>query len=299
MEPKKSSIFVVEIDTSLAGKLQQDLASQDFVISQPEYTLFSAKKGKLSITLYKSGKLTVQGKDSPEFIEFYLEPEILKTFQHSRPAAYTDYTPRIGVDESGKGDFFGPLVIASVYGDEKTIPELLSLGVKDSKTLRDPTIMQLAKKIKEKVPCDVIRIMPLKYNELYAKFGNLNSLLAWGHAQAISNLVLETGCKRAIIDQFASEHVVKNALHKKHQDIDLTQRHKGEEDVVVAAASILARDGFIGSLGLMEKTFGLPFPKGASSLTVKAAQEFANKLGKMRLREVAKVHFKTYNEIQE
>lgn len=299
MEPKKSAMHVVEIDVKLAPKLIQDLENQSFEISQPPYTLFMAKKNKLVVTLYKSGKLTVAGKDSPEFIEFYLEPEILGSFKLTHNSAYIDLTPRIGVDESGKGDFFGPLVIASVYGDETVIPKLKAIGVKDSKTLKEPAILEMAKKIKEIAHFEVIRIMPLKYNELYGKFGNLNSMLAWGHAQAISNLVQKTGCKKATIDQFASEHVVKNALLKKHQDIQLSQQHRGEQDIVIAAASILAREGFVTSLAGLEKTYEHKLPKGASAMTVSAAREFAKKLGKGRLREVAKIHFKTYNEIEE
>lgn len=290
-------MYVVKVDTALAPKIINDLESQGFTLSQPEYTLFSAKKGKVIVTFYKSGKLTVQGKESPEFIEFYLEPQILGAFTFTNKAAYTDFTPRIGVDESGKGDFFGPLVIASVFADVAMIPQLIELEARDSKSLTDAAIHLMAKKIKAIVKCDVIRIMPLKYNELYAKFGNLNSLLAWGHAQAISNLVEKTGCKKAIIDQFASEHVVKNALLKKQKDIDLTQRHKGEEDVVVAAASILAREGFLTSMAGLEKTFDSTLPKGASALVIQAAQAFAKKYGKERLKEVAKIHFKTYNEI--
>ena len=298
MEQKKSSMFVVEIDTSLANKLINDLKNLSFTLTQPQYTFFMAKKDNLVVTFYQSGKLTVQGKDLPEFIEFYLEPEILGTFKFSNQTAYADLTPRIGVDESGKGDFFGPLVISSVYGDASTIPKLIEIGVKDSKAFKDPLILKMAKEIRAIVQCDVIRIMPLKYNELYDKFKNLNSLLAWGHAQAISNLVQRTGCKKATIDQFASEHVVKNALLKKHQDVDLAQQHRGEEDVVVAAASILAREGFITSLAGLEKTYDSSLPKGASSATKNAASAFAKKYGKTKLKEVAKIHFKTYNEIE-
>lgn len=298
-EPKKIPIFVANVELALADKMRHDLLEKGFSFTHPPYTVFSAKKERVSVTLYQSGKLTVQGKDSRELIEFYIEPEILGTFFHTRKEAYTDTNPRIGVDESGKGDFFGPLVIAAVYGDASTIPLLLEMGCKDSKTMRDPAILQMAKKIRAAVHHDVIRINPAKYNELYSKFGNLNSLLAWGHAQAISNLADRTGCKRAIIDQFASEHVVKNALSKKKNDIDLTQRHKGEEDVVVAAASILAREGFLMGMSSLEKTFGMPFPKGASSKTIEAARDFAKRFGKLKLTDAAKTHFKTYAEIED
>ena len=47
----------------------------------------------------------------------------------------TEFIPHIGTDESGKGDFFGPLVIAGVLVDEKNAQHFLNLGIKDSKKL--------------------------------------------------------------------------------------------------------------------------------------------------------------------
>src|SRR5262249_1666994 len=159
--------------------------------SQPAHTLFQGKKKGVSCTLYTSGKLTVQGKEMQAFIEFYLEPEILKTFTFGYEELEWDLTPRIGIDESGKGDFFGPMCIAVVYGANEQVKRLGELGVKDSKKLSDTTIVKLAQKIRAEFTYHIVRIGPEKYNELYEKFGNLNLLLGWGHATVIEELVDE------------------------------------------------------------------------------------------------------------
>lgn len=294
---KKPANFVTQIDTALGQKLKKDLAARDFELSAPPYTLFAAKKKGISCTLYESGKLVVQGKDKDEFIEFYLEPEVLKTFDYThKETAIINHT-HIGIDESGKGDFFGPLCIAGVYADKAGVEKLLELGVQDSKRMNDRAIEKMARQIRDHFDHHSVRINPAKYNELYEKFGNLNHLLAWGHSAAIEALVQSTGCKSVIIDQFANERVVLNAIERKGLQIDLTQRHRGEEDPVVAAASILARDLFVSSLTKLEKEFDCELPKGASAKTKQAAKAFVRRHGAASLPQVAKMHFKTAREI--
>jgi len=296
---QKTSCFVAEIDLALADKLRNDLLDQGFQMTTPPHTIFSAQKKGVSCTLYSSGKLTVQGKDKDHFITFYLEPEILQALSFSYPETQVDLSPRIGIDEAGKGDFFGPLCIAGVYADEEKIKKLLELGVKDSKKMSDQTVLKLSSKIRLICPHSIVRIPPKRYNEIYENFHNLNSLLAWGHATAITELVQKTGCNKATIDQFASEHVVIEALERKKISVELTQRHRGEEDVVVAAASILARAAFLEGLKNLSEECGIELPKGASPSVVKAGKELVSKYGKEMLRNVAKVHFKTLSDILE
>lgn len=290
--------FVAKIDLKLAEKLKTDLIEQGFELKQPQYTLFSAQKKGVSCTLYTSGKLTVQGKDKDEFITYYLEPEILKSLTYSYPELGIDMTARIGIDEAGKGDFFGPLCVAGVYaaGEEK-IKELITLGVRDSKRMTDKIILALAKKIRAHFPCSIVRMSPDKYNELYGQFKNLNRLLAWGHATAISDLVSETGCKEVIIDKFGSEHLVISAVKKKGLDIHLTQRVRAEEDVVVAAASIVARAIFVEQIDRLSQEFGMTLPKGAGRAVPRAGIVFVAKYGKENLHRVAKLHFKTTDQV--
>jgi ribonuclease HIII len=210
-------------------------------------------------------------------------------------------TARIGIDESGKGDFFGPLCIAGVQADEAKIKELLSLGVRDSKQIADKAIRILSAKIKKSCSHTIIFISPKKYNELYANFQNLNKLLGWGHATAIAELVSKTGCTTVVIDQFASEHVVLSAIKQKKLPkeivLDLTQRHRAEADPVVAAASILARAAFLEGLEHLSKQFELEIPKGASSQVVKIGKQLVRKFGAQILEQTAKLHFKTKEEI--
>ena len=201
--------------------------------------------------------------------------------------------PLIGVDESGKGDYFGPLIIAGVYADQNTKIELMKLGVADSKTLNDTKIHQIAGKIKELCSYEIIVIKNKTYNELYERIRNLNELLAWGHAKTIEKLVQKTGCKVALSDQFGNEKLIKDRLMEKSKNITLEQRPRAEQNVVVAAASILARDTFVTKMKELETQYQQPFPKGAGASTIEAGKEFVRRYGKERLDEVSKVHFKT------
>lgn len=290
---KNQNSFVATIDVALAEKLKGDLLEQGFTLAVPPYTLFSAQKKGVSCTLYQSGKLVVQGKEKQEFISFYLEPEILQNLTFSYPELHTDLTPRIGIDESGKGDFFGPLCVAGVQANEEKIKILLDLGVKDSKQLSDQRILNIARSIRSQCPHAIVRISPQRYNELYQKFSNLNRLLAWGHATAITELVEKTSCRKVIIDQFASEHLVISALAQKDTVVDLTQRVRGEEDIVVAAASILARAAFVDEMEKLSVLYGVTLPKGANHMVIQVGKELVAKHGVDVLAKIGKLHFKT------
>ncbi len=289
----KPSNFITEIDTALAPKLKKDLEDQGFDFTQPTYTVFQAKKQGVSCTLYESGKLMVQGKGKDDFISYYLEPEILGNVSYTYPETAVDTTPHIGVDEAGKGDVFGPLCVAALYAEETQITSLIKMGIRDSKRINDNTIIKLAEKIKKECPYSIIQIFPKRYNELYEQFKNLNRLLAWGHATAIEEISKKTNCINVIIDQFASENVVETALRKKSLHIELTQRHRGEEDIVVAGASILARAAFVQGIDKLSAQFNLTLPKGASSLVIKAGKQFVRSHGEASLHDVVKLHFKT------
>ncbi|MEO5658074.1 MAG: ribonuclease HIII [Nitrospiria bacterium] len=204
----------------------------------------------------------------------------------------------IGVDESGKGDYFGPLVIAAVCVDTETAAMLRGSGIRDSKTLSDRKIADLSPEIEGLCRTSVVAIGPAKYNELYAKFKNLNKLLGWGHARAIENL-LEAGCpaSMALSDQFGDERFIKDALLEKGRLIRLEQRHRAEEDVAVAAASILARAEFVRRLAKLSEEAGLTLPKGASNLVDAAARRLVKDRGAGALPVFAKVHFKTTAKI--
>ncbi|AAP05042.1 ribonuclease HIII [Chlamydia caviae] len=293
-----STPFVTTLSPSLHGLLKDRLEEKGFILTQPQYTIFQARSPSVTCVLYSSGKLVVQGKGSKEFIKFFLEPEILLTFTHNR--VEEDLRPRLGVDESGKGDFFGPLCIAGVYAkDEETLKNLYKTKIQDSKLLNDAQILSLAKTIRASCSCDVMILYPEKYNELYGKFHNLNILLAWAHATIIDQLAPRpSGEVFAISDQFASsESVLLNALRKKNTDISVIQKVRAEQDIVVAAASILAREAFITAMTKLEQRFSLKLPKGASAQVKSVGKSILNSRGKEVLSLICKTHFKTFNEI--
>ncbi|MGE0197847.1 MAG: ribonuclease HIII [Simkaniaceae bacterium] len=289
--------FIAKIDLSFASKLKTDLAEQGFELSQPAYTVFQAKKKGISCTLYESGKLMVQGKEKDEFITYYLEPEILGKLSYSYPETEVNTSPHIGVDEAGKGDVFGPLCIAALYADSEQISELIKIGIRDSKRLTDSTIVKMAAKIKKSFSYSVVQIFPKRYNELYQGFQNLNTLLGWGHATAIEEVVAKTQCTDILIDQFANESVVISALKRKSLTVNLSQRHRGEEDIVVAGASILARAAFVQGLDKLSEDYKISLPKGASAQVIQAGKKFVSAHGKEALNSVAKLHFKTIDQI--
>jgi len=200
---------------------------------------------------------------------------------------------RIGIDESGKGDYFGPLVIAAVFVDATTQNELTLMQVRDSKKISDGRILDMAPDIRMICPHSIIAIGPQRYNELYAKIHNLNRLLAWGHAKALETLLDRVTCGCAIADQFGDERLILNALQEKGRTIVLKQRHKAESDLAVAAASILARAEFLQRLKRLSTEIGTTLPKGASPAVELAGRMIVKKHGKERLGSVAKLHFKT------
>lgn len=294
---EKTSCFVATIDLALAEKLKNDLIQFDFELSKPQYTLFSGKKKGVSISLYESGKLMVQGKEMGEFIEFYLEPEILKSFKFSNPEEYVDLNAHIGCDEAGKGDFFGPLCVAGVYGSTEDIKALLKMGIRDTKKMSDQKTLDLAKKIKKDYAHHILKISPEKYNELYGKFTNLNSLLAWGHATVVEQLSTKTSCNHVIIDKFASDSLISGAVLRKSKNVELTLRTHAEEDILVAAAAVLARSTFLNNLKELGEIYGVELPKGASQKTQEIARALVKKFGVECLDIVCKKHFQTYQQV--
>jgi len=201
----------------------------------------------------------------------------------------------IGVDESGKGDFFGPLVVAACYVGPEHLAELE--GVKDSKKLTDKQALGLATKIKAVCPHSIVAMGPAKYNELYAKFKNLNSLLAWGHARAIENVLELHPAELVISDQFANGGLaVKRALYEKGRGVEFRSMVRAEADIAVAAASILARAEFLRRLERLGAEFGVPLPKGATNV-ISTGKKFVAQHGKDALPNVAKMHFRTAQQV--
>ena len=287
-----------------ATKLRTLLEELGFEFSPKEYTLFFAQKNKLSVAVYEKGpKVLVQGRGVEEFVQFELEPKILGEAKLGYEEVHSPemFEAHFGVDESGKGDFFGPLVISGVYVDGAIARKLLDAGVQDSKRIgSDTRIRALAQTIRKTTGglIETVLIGPQRYNELYEKFGNLNKLLGWGHARVIENLLeKKPDCPWSLSDQFADARVIEQSLLRHGRKIDVEQRTKAESDIAVGAASILARDGFINWLERHGKELGLRLDRGVSANVKEIAKKLVEMNGAQVLREVAKVHFRTAHEI--
>ena len=199
-----------------------------------------------------------------------------------------------GLDEAGKGDYFGPLVVAAVCGRPS---ELAALGVADSKKLSDRRCALLSAQIYERFPVEVVAVGPEKYNELYAGLNNLNRLLAWAHARALENLLSRTHADTVLADQFADPRVLERALMERGARVHLLQAPRSESHPAVAAASVVARAEFVARLAELEKRFDCELPKGAGPPVDQAGKELYRRGGVELLRHVAKLHFRTTQKI--
>ncbi len=304
MSAKPLTSYTCKLSEDQGKLLHRHLLDQGWDFREVAYSQFAGSRGKVNLVFYESGKLVVQGKETAEFVEFVLEPLILKQAKVGYEELLNPeiLAPRLGIDESGKGDFFGPLCVAGVYVNAQVIEMWKEHGVRDSKAISsDRKILDLADIILETPGCvtSVVAMGNESYNRLYEKFKSVNRLLAWGHARVIENLLGQRSKMnplpvRAISDQFATDKAtVSKALMELGRDLELVQRHKAEEDIAVAAASILARAEFVSRLNQMSKTWGMVLPKGASATVDSAAKTFISTHGARNLPMVSKMHFRT------
>ena len=284
------------------------LQNFDAIVNPKQYAFWEIKHKHFTATFYNSSKFVIQGKNIDILLDKLSESfsDIIKQKTETKEQKENDKktlsslssfsSPYIGTDESGKGDFFGPLCVAGVLVDEKNRQMFIDLRIKDSKTLKDEQIMKMAQQIQKYSTFSVIAISNPKYNELYGKFKNLNKLLAWGHARVIENILEKVPCEYALSDKFGDESLIQNALMKHGKTIKLEQRVRAESDIAVAAASVLARATFVQKMKQMEKFYGCKLPKGCNDIVKTCSKEFIKKYGRERLAEICKIHFKTYNE---
>lgn len=298
------NFFSTKVTNNFQTELKQKLSENGFSISQVQNALWKATGIGINVTCYASLKLLVQGKETENFVKKYLEnatptkTDVVQTTLISTDFKH-DFPCWIGTDESGKGDYIGPLVTAGVLVKKEQVEYLTGLNIKDSKKLTDKFILEVAIKIKQNCPFSVVTINPEKYNELYVKFKNLNRLLAWAHSRAIENLLEKCPeCQNAISDKFGDESLIKNALFKNGKQINLIQRTKAESDIAVACASILAREEFVKRTKTLSSVYGIEFAKGGGDVPTQQAQEFVNKFGKDKLKLIAKTHFKNTEKIK-
>lgn len=264
-----------------------------------DHAKFAFKDDGLNIVVYNSRKLVLQGKKTTQFIEFVLEPEITKSFNlgYEKENHPEWFTPHAGLDESGKGDFFGPLVTACVVADGTMVDKWLSAGLKDSKKVTsDIAIFKLESIIRNTAGAvsEICFAGMEKYNELYAKFGNLNELLAWYHSKSLLNALKKRHVENGLLDQFSKRRLVQKYIK---DDFKLDQRVRAEDDPVVAAASIIARAEYLRQMKKLSLEAGMQLSRGASKKVKDEAKLIVEKFGLEALPKFAKMHFKTSGEL--
>jgi len=256
-----------------------------------EYVVFRMENGNGSVAiLYTSRKLVFQGKENFD--------EIVSKVKMGIVAKEITVKPHIGVDEVGKGDYFGPLVVVACFVNEESVKKFLDIGVGDSKKFSDGKIMKMYEQMKDYEYYYPSIVMPEEYNALVKETGNVAILLARQHSKVIEEGLKdleEKGikCDSVVIDQFSNkESRVKDELGELGKEANFEQYHKGESDIAVACASVLARGIFLEEMEKMNDSYYFSFPKGASNV-IPAAKEFVAKHGMDELSKVAKVSFKT------
>ncbi|MEO6003280.1 MAG: ribonuclease HIII [Opitutus sp.] len=303
--PKKLSSYTTKLDDTQMDKLQAICVSRNFTPFEVGYTRFAFKSdsARINIAAYTSGKVVIAGKGTEEFVTMTLEPEVTGAAKLGYDEVlHPDwFESHAGLDESGKGDFFGPVIAATVIADRSAIESWIKAGVKDSKKIAEAQIIKLDKIIRE-TPGVVVRTcfcgMP-KYNDLMSRPGaNLNRLLAWEHATALEQALTAKRVPWGLLDQFTEQPLVQRELAKKAvKEFELRMRTKAEEDPVVAAASVVARAEFVRQMHLLSKKFGDKLQKGAGPLVKAQALQIIEKFGARALGEFAKLHFRTAYEV--
>jgi ribonuclease HIII len=304
-EPKKLATYTLKLDDAQMNKLRGLLQERGWTPFEVAYSRFAFRADhlKVNVTAYTSGKVVVAGKGTEDFVRDVLEPEVtgapkLGYEEVNHPDWFESHA---GLDESGKGDFFGPVIAATVIADRPAIDAWIAAGVKDSKKIAEPQILRLDALIRGTRGA-VVRTcfcgMP-KYNELMGRPGaNLNRLLAWQHATALEQAL---GLKRVpwgLLDQFSEQPLVQRELARKGvKDFELRMRTKAEEDPVVAAASVVARAEFVRQMRDLSEKLGEPLQKGAGSGVKAQAAAIVNRLGARALTDFAKLHFRTAYEV--
>jgi ribonuclease HIII len=282
--------LVVALGPREQDRLEQRLRQGDFVQKSVDHARFSARGEGVVATLYRSGKLVVQGEGVDLFAARYLEGVALAAASaETVPGAAPADHAMIGSDEAGKGDFFGPLVVAAVRIGPGDREALRASGAMDSKRMSDERVLRLSPALQARFPHAIERLDPPEYNRAHQRVRNLNPMLATLHARAIRRLA-EPGID-VLVDRFAREDLLRGMLAD--CDVRLRQTPRAESEMAVAAASVIARGVFLERLALLSEEYGVDLHKGAGPPTDAAARRFLALHGFERLGEVAKLHFKT------
>lgn len=297
------SNVVLVLDPGKVDHLRDTLETWGLEFEDRPHAHFLARDEDATIVAYESGKLVVGGQEAERMARHLTARDDLGVSPRPSPEdpswmEAVGFQARIGTDEAGKGDYFGPLVVAGVrLEDEEAEEALAEFGGGESKTVSDPEVRAMASAIRDRVPTEVVRLDPPKYNELYGEIGGQNRLLAWAHARCFEDLLAEGDVDLLVTDEFAHPSVLEGALMERGSQVELAQEPRGERDAAIAAASVVARAHFLRGLAELEAEWGVDLPKGASQGVEEAARAFVAEHGEASLPEVAKVHFQTTDRV--
>lgn len=300
-QPKKKVIYTVKLTDEQMTRLGDWCEKQLWEVYDVDHARFAYRGNQVNVVGYKSGKLVVQGKRTEDFVTFVLEPEITQEAKLGYDEVLNPeyFEPHAGLDESGKGDLFGPLVSACVIADGQMVQKWLEAGLQDSKRITsDAAIFRLEKVIRgtKGVVVKTTYAKMARYNELYLKFGgNMNKLLAWMHAKSLASALAVRRVPWGMLDQFSKQPLVQGYF--KDDPINLKMQTKAEADPVVAAASVIARAEFVRQLESLSQEAGMALGKGAGSHIKTQGKELVEKLGKDVFKNFAKLHFRTAFEV--
>jgi len=311
----KKTCFTFELTDPQQQQLYGIVLAGNYRERKVPYAAWSAAGDKVGITLYEKvshgkRKLCVQGAGAEDFVLFTLEPQVLgaASLGYERELNPELFAPHAGSDESGKGDYFGPLVVCTAFSDERLMTRMRELGVKDCKQMTDKAVLATGAALRQLLGENgyaVVKLGPPAYNRLYAKMKNINRMLAWAHAMAIEELLTKrSDCKRVVVDQFApTEATIARALKPLGKAAEVVQRHKAEDDIAVAAASVIAREVFLRECQKMaaEMFPGDPearTPTGSSDPRVEALAAAQVRVhGPTWLMNHVKAHFRTTDKV--
>jgi ribonuclease HIII len=297
-KPGRTS-YTIKLTDEQMDKLKAWCDHRMWSFFKVDHARFAFKGDHVNVVGYNSGRCVIAGKKTEDFVTYVLENEITKNPLLGYDEVHHPdwFEPHAGLDESGKGDLFGPVVSACVVASAEGIAqEWMEAGVKDSKNITtDSAILRLDKIIRGtrgaavKTVCLGMR----KYNELYKKFGSLNRLLAWMHARALEEALQSRPVPWALLDQFTEDPLVQKNLRNVPAGFELRMRTKAESDPVVAAASIVARAEFVRQMNELSERAGEKLLKGASAAVKAQATRLVEKFGPDALGDYAKLHFRT------
>lgn len=302
-KPKALTTYTIKFDDAQVAKLRAACVAKNWEEAEVPYAQFAYKGPNVNVTAYTSGKVVVAGKGTEEFVQNVIEAEVTGEAR----LGYDDvhhpewFEPHAGLDESGKGDLFGPVIAATVVAERPAIEAWRVAGIRDSKTIADTQILKLDELIRATpgVIVETCQCSMARYNELMLKpHANLNRLLAWQHATALEKALQKKWVPRGLLDQFSKEPLVQRELKKKGLErFALEMRTKAESDPVVAAASVIARAEFVRNMIQLSREFGDRLQKGAGALAKAQAAQIVDKLGARALGRFAKLHFRTSYEV--